>query len=353
MTNNQNIESLRNSTVYGNNGEKIGKVGEIYLDDQTNEPTFATVNTGLFGSKETFVPLNQAEASDKGLTVPFDKEFVKDAPNIDDDGSLSPDEEQRIYEYYSLDGNASGRGEASGRGDEDGSRDDQSADARAGQSGDHGNAAGTAAAGTAAAGTAAAGTAAAGTAAAGGADDRDSAQAGTGRHSSGQPEAAAADTRDGVADRPETAERPEAAGQAGTGRHGASDNDVVAHEERLAATDQTERRETGQVRLRKHVTTDTETVEVPVRREEVQVERTKIDPDSPEAHQPVDGKEFGQDEEVSVTAYEERPVVDTETVATERVHVGKQSHEETETVSGEVRKEEIEVDEEGNRRDQR
>ncbi|MDN5606258.1 MAG: PRC and DUF2382 domain-containing protein [Kocuria sp.] len=347
MTNNQNIESLRNSTVYGNNGEKIGKVGEIYLDDQTNEPTFATVNTGLFGSKETFVPLNQAEASDKGLTVPFDKDFVKDAPNIDDDGSLSPDEEQRIYEYYSLDGNASGRGDASGHGDEDGARGDQSADARTEQSRDEtGNAAGTAAAGTAAAGTAAAGTAAAGSA-----DNRDSAQAGTGRHSSGQPEAA--DTRDGVSGQSETTDRTENAGQAGTGRHGASDNDVVAHEERLAATDQTERQETGQVRLRKHVTTDTETVEVPVRREEVQVERTKIDPDSPEAHQPVDGNEFGQDEEVSVTAYEERPVVDTETVATERVHVGKQSHEEPETVSGEVRKEEIEVDEEGNRRDQR
>ncbi|WP_129360005.1 DUF2382 domain-containing protein [Rothia uropygioeca] len=320
MTNNQNIESLRNSTVYGNNGDKIGKVGEIYLDDQTNEPTFATVNTGLFGSKETFVPLNQARASDDGLTVPYDKDFVKDAPNIDDDGSLTPEEEQRIYEYYSLDGSNSGR-------DNGGNADAQRGQAgnRTGQ--EHGNAA---------AGTAAAGTAAAGTAAAGTVNGREDTQAGTGRHSNGQAEA---QTRGGTAD------------QAATGRHGAADNDVVAHEERLEATDQTERRETGQVRLRKHVKTDTETVEVPVRHEEVQVERTKIDPDSAEARQAADGNEFGKDEEVTVTAYEERPVVDTETVATERVSLNKQAREDTETVSGQVRKEEIEVDEEGNRRD--
>ncbi|WP_129657783.1 DUF2382 domain-containing protein [Rothia uropygialis] len=326
MTNNQNIESLRNSTVYGNNGDKIGKVGEIYLDDQTNEPTFATVNTGLFGSKETFVPLNQARASDDGLTVPYDKDFVKDAPNIDDDGSLSPEEEQRIYEYYSLDGSNSGR-------DNSGNADAQGGQAgnRAGQ--EHGNAA---------AGTAAAGTAAGGTAAAGTADGRDGNQAGTGRHSNGQAEA---QTRGGNADQAGAEGR-----QAATGRHGAADNDVVAHEERLAATDQTERRETGQVRLRKHVKTDTETVEVPVRHEEVQVERTKIDPDSAEARQAAAGNEFGEDEDVTVTAYEERPVVDTETVATERVSLNKQAREDTETVSGQVRKEEIEVDDEGNRR---
>ncbi|OAX67699.1 hypothetical protein A5N15_01605 [Rothia kristinae] len=56
MTNHSSIESLRSATVYGSDGEKIGRVGEIYLDDQTDQPTFATVHTGLFGTKETFVP---------------------------------------------------------------------------------------------------------------------------------------------------------------------------------------------------------------------------------------------------------------------------------------------------------
>lgn len=329
MTNNQNIESLRNSTVYGNNGDKIGKVGEIYLDDQTNEPTFATVNTGLFGSKETFVPLNQASAAENGITVPYDKDFVKDAPNIDDDGSLTPEEEERIYEYYRLDGSASDQQNTSeNRTDRTGAEDhERSQD-------------GNASAGTAAAGTAAAGTAA-GTAA-----------AGNGRHSNGQAEDARAGQAEDVAPRGEP-DRPASGADAqngAAGRHGAAENDVVAHEERLAATDQTERRETDQVRLRKHVKTDTETVEVPVQREEVRVERTKIDPDSPEARQESGTTEFGKDEDVTVTAHEERPVVDTETVATERVSVSKEAHEDTEEVTGQVRKEEIDVDENGERR---
>lgn len=310
MTNNQNIESLRNSTVYGNNGDKIGKVGEIYLDDQTNEPTFATVNTGLFGSKETFVPLNKAKATDDGITVPFDKDFVKDAPNIDDDGSLSPEEEQRIYEYYSLDRGNSGQADHAGQGRHDG---------------------------TAAAGTAAAGTAAAGTAG----RREDDAQAVNGRHAQGQANGTQASPGQTAG---------QTAGAQGNGGQNAADNDVVAHEERLRATGQTERREAGQVRLRKHVTTDTETVEVPVRHEEVHVERTKLDPDSPEARQAGQSVDLGNDEDVTVTAYEERPVVSTETVATERVSLNKEAHQETEKVTGEVRKEEIEIDENGNRR---
>ncbi|MEU6855655.1 PRC-barrel domain-containing protein, partial [Rothia kristinae] len=103
MTNHSSIESLRSATVYGSDGEKIGKVGEVYLDDQTDQPTFATVHTGLFGTKQTFVPLDRAQTTDEGLTVPFDKDFIKGAPTIDDDGSLSPEEEQRLYEYYSMD----------------------------------------------------------------------------------------------------------------------------------------------------------------------------------------------------------------------------------------------------------
>lgn len=292
MTNHSNIESLRHSHVFGSDGEKIGKVGEVYLDDQTGEPTFATVNTGLFGTKETFVPLDRAQTTEDGITVPYTKEFVKDAPNIDDDGSLSPEEEQRIYEYYSM--NHSGDADARGTRDRD------------------------AAAGTAA-GTAAT-------------DDR------------------AAAARDGhTADERLAAERNGNAVQDDRRAAGA-ENDVVAHEEHLRATGKAERRQTGGVRLRKHVVTDTETVEVPVRREEVHVEREKIDPDSPEARAAAKGAFTGDGEETVVTTFEERPVVTTETVATERVSLNKEATEHTEQVTGEVRKEEIEIDEQGNRK---
>ncbi|MEU6855757.1 YsnF/AvaK domain-containing protein, partial [Rothia kristinae] len=135
---------------------------------------------------------------------------------------------------------------------------------------------------------------------------------------------------------------------AGTrGADAAGTQDVVAHEERLRATGQSERRETGRARLRKHVVTETETVEVPVRREELHIQRESIDPDSPEARAGAQDAFTGDGEETVVTTYEERPVVSTETVATERVSLNKEATESTERVSGEVRKEEIEVDEDG------
>ena len=54
------LDQLQNSTVFATDGDKIGSVGQVYLDDVTNEPTFVTVKTGLFGARETFVPLQQA-----------------------------------------------------------------------------------------------------------------------------------------------------------------------------------------------------------------------------------------------------------------------------------------------------
>lgn len=306
MTNHSSIESLRSATVYGSDGEKIGRVGEVYLDDQTDQPTFATVHTGLFGTKQTFVPLDRAQTTDEGLTVPFDKDFIKGAPTIDDDGSLSPEEEQRLYEYYSMDSGTR--------------RDDAGADRDVRTSGRHHD--GTAGAGVA--GTATDDRAAAAHDGHTPAEERAAEQRGT----------AVQGGTDGVA--------------AGTrGADAAGTQDVVAHEERLRATGHSERRETGRARLRKHVVTETETVEVPVRREELHIQRESIDSDSPEARAGAQDAFTGDGEETVVTTYEERPVVSTETVATERVSLNKEATESTERVSGEVRKEEIEVDEDG------
>ena len=97
------LRELQNADVFSTSGDKIGSVGQVYLDDRTEEPTFITVKTGLFGTKETFVPLDKAQTAEGGLTVPFEKDFVKDAPNVDADGTLTPEEERRIYEYYSMD----------------------------------------------------------------------------------------------------------------------------------------------------------------------------------------------------------------------------------------------------------
>ena len=103
MLTEQDARQAIGSTVYSTSGDKIGKVGQLFLDDETQRPEFITVNTGLFGTNETFIPVADAELSGDRLTVPFEKDKVKDAPNVAADGGhLDQDEERRLYEYYGL-----------------------------------------------------------------------------------------------------------------------------------------------------------------------------------------------------------------------------------------------------------
>ena len=276
------LDQLQNSTVFATDGDKIGSVGQVYLDDVTNEPTFVTVKTGLFGARETFVPLQQAQTTADGITVPFEKSFVKDAPNVDADGSLTPEEEQRIYEYYSMEYSAADY-------DGDVRRDDVRTDAGA-------------------AGVA-------GTAGVAGVADR-------------RDEAVVDGDRRDVADRD---------------RREVTDADsVVVKDEHLNVG--TERRASGRVRLRKQAYTTTETVEVPVTREEVVVERESVDPNSAEA------RTAGRDGDVEVTTYEETPVVN-KTVDAEKVSLGTRQVQDTETVTEEVRHEDVKVDGDATDRD--
>jgi hypothetical protein len=99
-------DQLRNmvgAAVYDRDGDKIGKVGQLYYDDATDQPTWVTVNTGFFGTHESFVPMSDAELNGDGVTVAYDKATVKDAPKIAEDGHLSPQEEQHLYRYYGVD----------------------------------------------------------------------------------------------------------------------------------------------------------------------------------------------------------------------------------------------------------
>jgi uncharacterized protein (TIGR02271 family) len=98
----ENITELRGQEVVDRDGDKIGKLEEIYLDQETGQPEWALVKTGMFGSASTFVPLAGAERADDGLRVPFEKSHVKDAPNMEADGELSPEEEARLYRHYGV-----------------------------------------------------------------------------------------------------------------------------------------------------------------------------------------------------------------------------------------------------------
>jgi stress response protein YsnF len=91
----------RGETVLDQDGEKIGSLKELYLD-QDDRPAWGAVHTGLLGLRETFVPLSDARPVDGGIEVPFAKDHVKDAPSIDPDAQLSEDEETRLYRHYGL-----------------------------------------------------------------------------------------------------------------------------------------------------------------------------------------------------------------------------------------------------------
>ncbi len=129
-----------NGNVVTSAGEKIGSIGQVYLDDATGEPTWITAKTGLFGTSESFIPLEGANVEGSDVRVNYDKDTVKDAPRTDADGDLSPEEEQTLYSYYGLSGSAGDytrdttamAGQSAGTG----SGDDVDYDSRSDRSGD-------------------------------------------------------------------------------------------------------------------------------------------------------------------------------------------------------------------------
>lgn len=249
------IRGLDGSTVVDTNGDKIGKLGQVFLDDQTGAPEWVSVNTGLFGMSESFVPLSSATTEGDRLRVAYTKDKVKDAPTIDADQHLSSEDEERLYDYYGLDF-ASGTDHTSG---------------------------------TEAYGT-------------------------TGTY--------------------ETTDTTRS-----TGRTGDVDDAMTLSEERLHVG--TERQETGRARLRKYVVTEQETVTVPVTREKVRLEREPITEGN--IDRAMDGPEITEAEH-EVTLHEERPVIAKETVPVERVRLEKDTVTEQQTVTENVRKEEIDTD---------
>ncbi|EYR63145.1 photosystem reaction center subunit H [Actinotalea ferrariae CF5-4] len=253
MITTEQVQQVIGTTVRSSDGDKIGKVGQVYFDDVTGQPAWVTVATGLFGSNESFVPVDSADVRDGELTVPFSKDKVKDAPNVAADQHLSEAEEAELYRYYGVE-----------------------------------------------------------------------------YSSAGTDTYAQTDTTD----------------YSKTARHGDDVDDAMTlSEERVDVG--TERVETGRARLRKHVVTENVTKTVPVTREEVRIEREPIT--DANRDRAVDGPEITENEH-EVVLHEERPVVHKETVPTERVRLGTEQVTTEETVSEQVRHEEIDTERDGGNR---
>jgi uncharacterized protein (TIGR02271 family) len=109
------VRTWEGRTLVDRDGDRVGSIDAIYLDDQTGQPEWALVTTGLFGTKSSFVPLAQATQTDQDVRVPYDKQLVKDAPRVDPDGQLSEAEERQLWRHYGLDYDRTTRRRASGR----------------------------------------------------------------------------------------------------------------------------------------------------------------------------------------------------------------------------------------------
>ena len=255
MIDTQQLDQVIGITAVDTDRDKLGKVGEVYLDDETGRPEWATIQTGLFGTKESFVPLAGATVDGDTLRVPYDKATVKGAPTVDADGHLSPEEETELYRYYGLQDSAGTGGTDRDR-DGDGVYDDVEGQA-------------------------------------------------VGRDTSGPT----------------------------------TDSAMTRSEEQLRVG--TQRVEAGKVRLRKYVVTENVTQTVPVSREEVRIEREPItDANIASA---TDGPAISE-EEHEVVLHAERPVVQKEAVPVERVRLDKRMVTDQETVTEQVRKEQVELD---------
>jgi uncharacterized protein (TIGR02271 family) len=115
MSTAQELERAIGKDVYDVEGQKVGTAANLYASDLSGEPEWVTVKTGLFGTKESFVPLTGAHAESDGLHVGARKDAIKDAPRIDDQGHLSEAEAAELYRHYNLQSAQPGQ-EMAGRG---------------------------------------------------------------------------------------------------------------------------------------------------------------------------------------------------------------------------------------------
>ncbi|GAA1588822.1 PRC and DUF2382 domain-containing protein [Kribbella sancticallisti] len=109
MSTAQELERAIGRDVYDVDGQKVGTAANLYASDLSGEPEWVTVRTGLFGTKESFVPLTGAHTEQDGLHVGARKDAIKDAPRIDDQGHLSEAEAAELYRHYNLQAAQSGQ----------------------------------------------------------------------------------------------------------------------------------------------------------------------------------------------------------------------------------------------------
>ena len=261
-------------TVYDQSGSKIGKVDDLFVDEN-DQPEYIGVKMGFLGTSSTLIPMQAVtvDEASQSITVSSDKDTVKNGPTFDDDREITPEYENQVYSYYGLQA-AQGSEERGAYGEYYGEE---------------------------------------------------------------HPGVAMGDTESGEFREHDPAE--EGVSEPGGDLDDEDELRVQRTEEELRAG--TREREAGAMNVRKRVRTDRERMEVPTRREEVTVDRVPINSETT-------GAEIG-DDEVRVPVTEEEVVVEKRPVAKEEVRIRKDVVEDTEVVEEDVRKEEVDVDDQSGR----
>ncbi|GAA3384661.1 PRC and DUF2382 domain-containing protein [Cryptosporangium minutisporangium] len=261
---------LLDREVFDRHGDRIGTVERVYVDAQSQAPTFIAIRTGLLSRSSSIVPLTGAVPDQGAVVLPLEKDRVKGAPTVEPagrNGGLSPAQERALHTFFGL------------------TPDDDAPQAR---------------------------------------------------------------TPATPPPSPATAPQPPAPSppaQQTVSTERAADDAMTRSEEQLRI--HTESQPAARARLKKYVVTEEVQVTVPVSREEFRVEWEPIDPDAdPATTTPADAVEASDtdDTDEGVTLHAERIVVRTETVPTERVHLAKEQVTDEQTVSGQVRREKIDLE---------
>ena len=279
-------ERFAEYTIYDANREKIGKVDELFVDENDN-PEYIGVKTGFLGTKSTLIPIELVRVNGRrgSVKVAADKDLVKDGPSFDDDEEVTPEYEERVHDHYGL-----------GRGRQGVAQRENYADYY-----EH---------------------------------DED--------YPSRSPAAVGSDDQrqhSGYRERDRSWEKDLDAALRGNGGE-EEELRVQRLEEELRAG--TREREAGRVNVRKRVRTERERVRVPIRREEVHVERVPVE------RREATEVEIGEDEFV-VPFMEEEVVVEKRPVVKEEIRLRKEVLEDEEVVERDVRKEEIDIDDQTER----
>ena len=258
MTNFSDPSTMIGKNAVDSDGDKIGTIEQVYLNDASGEPEWVTVKTGLLGNKESFAPLQGATDHSGDVQLAVTKEIVKGAPNVDNDGHTNDSEQKALWDYY------------------------------AGQLG----------------------------------------------WNTQSETSADYDYRSSNDDRADLAGQPGIQGQDTSGK--TTDDAMTRSEERLRVG--TQQVQAGRAKLRKYIVTENVTQTVPLRHEEVRLEREPItDANVGDA---LSGGDLTE-EEHEITLHAERPVVQKDTVPVERVRLATQTVTENQEVTETLRKEQI------------